>query len=74
MAEKKGMKAYLVSSNNFSPERLDYMGMDFYVSTSCPRIAMDDSDRYRKPVLTPIEFEIMVGERKWEDYKFDQIL
>ncbi|HHH77819.1 MAG TPA: diphthamide biosynthesis enzyme Dph2 [Thermoplasmatales archaeon] len=74
MAEKRGMKAYLVSSNNFSPERLDYMDVDFYVSTSCPRIAMDDSDRYRKPLLTPIEFEILVEERKWEDYEFDQIL
>lgn len=74
MAEERGMKAYLVSSNNFSPERLDYMDVDFYVSTSCPRIAMDDSTNYRKPILTPVEFEILVGERRWEDYEFDQIL
>ncbi|MCD6147396.1 MAG: diphthamide biosynthesis enzyme Dph2 [Thermoplasmata archaeon] len=74
LAEGKGMSAYLISSNNLSPDRLDYMNLDFYVSTSCPRIAMDDSASYKKPVLTPIEFEILVGEREWENYEFDQIL
>ncbi|MEA2054527.1 MAG: diphthamide biosynthesis enzyme Dph2 [Candidatus Thermoplasmatota archaeon] len=74
LAERKGLKSYLISSNNFSPYRLDYMDLDFYVSTSCPRIAMDDSISYKKPILTPIEFEILIGDRKWSDYEFDQIL
>ncbi len=74
LAEDKGLKAHFISLNNFSPDRLDYMNLDFYVSTSCPRIAMDDSVSYKKPILTPIEFEILVGERGWSDYEFDQIL
>jgi len=74
LAEEKGMNAYLISSNNLSPDRLDYMNVDFYVSTSCPRVAMDDFAGYGKPMLTPIEFEILVGEREWEKYEFDQIL
>ncbi len=74
LAEEKGMDAYLISSNHFSPEKLDYMDVDFYVSTSCPRIAIDDAASYKKPILTPVEFEILTEERKWEDYEFDQIL
>jgi len=74
LAEENGMDGYIISSNNLSPDRLDYMDVDFYVSTSCPRIAIDDSSRYKKPLLTPVEFEILIGEREWENYEFDQIL
>ncbi|KAA0003260.1 MAG: diphthamide biosynthesis enzyme Dph2 [Thermoplasmata archaeon] len=74
LAEEKGMEAYIISSNNLSPDRIDYMALDFYVSTSCPRIAIDDYSNYKKPLLTPIEFEILTGEREWENYEFDQIL
>lgn len=69
---KKGKKAYLIILNEVD-ERIDYLDFDCYVSTACPRIAIDDMQRYKKPVLTPIEIEILFGERKWENYEFDQI-
>jgi len=28
---------------------------------------------YEKPVLTPVEIEILLGKRRFEDYVFDQI-
>ncbi len=74
LAERHGYAAALVTADLVQPERLDHLGMDFYVSTACPRIAIDDARRFRQPLLTPIEFEILVGERDWEDYEFDQIL
>jgi len=74
LAERHGYTAALVTADLLQPERLDHLGMDFYVSTACPRVAVDDAGRYGQPVLTPIEFEILVGERDWNDYEFDQIV
>ena len=65
----------IIAINNFSPEILQsFNNIDCFVSTACPRIAIDDYIQYKKPILTPIELEIVIGKRKWEDYTFDQIL
>jgi 2-(3-amino-3-carboxypropyl)histidine synthase len=48
--------------------------VDAFVSTACPRIAIDDALRYKRPMLTPIELEVALGVRAWEDYAFDSIL
>jgi 2-(3-amino-3-carboxypropyl)histidine synthase len=47
--------------------------VDAYVNTACPRIAMDDSVRYERPMLTIPEAEIVLGLRTWDDYVFDSI-
>ncbi len=73
MVEKKGRKAFFVFMDNVD-ESINYLDFDCYISTACPRIAMDDEARYSKPVLTPVEAEIIMGEREWENYQFDQIL
>ena len=49
------------------------LGVDAYVNTACPRIAMDDSVRYDRPMLTIPEAEIVLGLRTWDDYVFDSI-
>jgi 2-(3-amino-3-carboxypropyl)histidine synthase len=48
--------------------------LDAFVSTACPRLAIDDYLRFRKPMLTPIELEVALGARKWDDYLFDSFL
>ena len=73
MAEKAGMEAYLIIADEID-DRLNYLDFDFYISTACPRVAIDDAAKFKKPVLTPIEFQIMINERQWEDYEFDQIV
>lgn len=73
LAEKNGIEAYLIMANNITPA-IDYIGVDFFVSTACPRVAIDDAKNFKKPILTPIEFEILIGERDWGNYEFDQIL
>lgn len=47
--------------------------IECFVSTACPRIAIDDAAMYSRPILTPIELEVVLGLRSWEDYVFDQI-
>jgi 2-(3-amino-3-carboxypropyl)histidine synthase len=56
-----------------SSQRLEAVGMDAYVSTACPRIAVDDQSTYPMPVLTPQELEIMLGRASWEGYVLDEI-
>ncbi|WP_174590360.1 diphthamide biosynthesis enzyme Dph2 [Methanocella conradii] len=65
--------AVLISIREITPDRLQSFKVDAFVSTACPRIAIDDAGRFPAPVLTPIEFEILKGKRKWEDMAFDEI-
>jgi 2-(3-amino-3-carboxypropyl)histidine synthase len=47
---------------------------DAYVNTACPRITIDDAERFHAPVLTPQEFEVVLGEKGIEDIEMDEIL
>jgi len=71
--ESAGKRAYKAYMNELSPQNLMAYRVDAYVSTACPRLAMDDYSRYDKPILTPVEAEIALDIRKWEDYAFDVI-
>ncbi|MDR3075451.1 MAG: diphthamide biosynthesis enzyme Dph2 [Candidatus Methanoplasma sp.] len=69
----RGKKAYKLLMNEVGPDALLPYDVDAYISTACPRIAMDDSARYPKPMLTVTEAEIVLGLRDWEKYEFDSI-
>ena len=69
----KRKDASLILMDKFDPEKLKALGFDAYVSTACPRIAIDDVAMYEKPLLTPHELEIVLGVRRWDDYTFDQM-
>ncbi|MCU0859825.1 MAG: diphthamide synthesis protein [Thermoplasmata archaeon] len=69
----KKKDAMLIMMDKFDPDKLRSLGFDAYVSTACPRIAVDDMAMYDKPLLTPQELEIVLGVRKWENYAFDQM-
>ena len=72
--ELKQKKSYIIALNDFSPDCLEgFTGIDCFISTACPRIAIDDYMRYKTPVITPVELEILLGNKKWDDYNFDQI-
>ena len=71
--ESKGRKAYRLYINELSPQSLMSYRVDAFVSTACPRLAMDDYSRYDKPILTPTEAEVALGIRTWDDYAFDVI-
>ncbi len=51
---------------------LENFPCDCIVNTACPRIAYDDWRRFKKPVLTVSELEILAGIR--EDYEMDEII
>ena len=71
---KHGKKGYLLALEHISPDLISFYPVDAYVNTACPRIAIDDSVRYDKPLITPFELEVSLGEKKWETgYQFDEI-
>ena len=72
--EKHGKKGYLLALDHVSPDLIDFYPVDAFVNTACPRIAIDDSVRYEKPLVTPYELEVALGEKDWESgYQFDEI-
>ena len=74
MITEGGKEAFIIMLDNISPDiLLPYMNLDAFVVTACPRVAIDDSNMYKKPLLTPNELEIVLDIRKWEDYKIDEI-
>ncbi|AGB37500.1 diphthamide biosynthesis enzyme Dph2 [Natronococcus occultus] len=63
--------AYLITMDEVTPDRLRNFDMDAFVNTGCPRITTDDGPQFHKPMLTPGEYEIAVGNKPLEDLSFD---
>jgi len=66
-------KAVVITMREVSAAEMINFGCGAYVNTACPRLAYDDQVRFPVPLLTPQEFEILVGVREWEDYVIDEI-
>jgi len=73
LAKKHERAANIFLMDLVSQELLQGYRVDAWVNTACPRIAIEDILQYKQPMLTPQEFEIVLGERRWEDYVFDEI-
>lgn len=74
MLEKKGKMAYLLYMGEITPETLlPFRKLHAFVNTACPRVSIDDAAKFNRPLLTPVELEIVLGEREWEDYRIDEI-
>ncbi|MEM0493622.1 MAG: diphthamide biosynthesis enzyme Dph2 [Candidatus Thermoplasmatota archaeon] len=70
----KNKRSYTLALDVFTPNSLlAFTSIDCFISTACPRIAIDDYHAYKKPMITPVELEIALGLRSWDDYCFDQI-
>ncbi|GAA0220102.1 diphthamide biosynthesis enzyme Dph2 [Halobaculum roseum] len=63
--------AHLITMDEVTPDRLRNFDFDAFVNTGCPRITTDDGPRFHKPMLTPGEYEIAVGNKPLEDLEFD---
>ncbi len=70
-ARAHGREAEILLSARIDPADLVGRNLDAYVCTACPRIALDDSSNYPRPVLTPPEFLMALGELPLEPYRFD---
>ena len=67
LAEKHGCDAYLFAAREITPETiLEFPSVDAYVNTACPRISLDASHKFSKPVISVNEFMVVIGESSWE--------
>ena len=75
LLKDSGMEGFIIMVDNVNPDvLLPYFDLDAFVVTACPRIAIDDSQMYKKPLITPQELEIVLNKRDWENYQLDEIL
>jgi len=66
--EKKGKKITFLAVREVTPEALmQFPTIDSFVNTACPRIALDDANKFQKPVLTVPEALVITGELTWEE-------
>jgi 2-(3-amino-3-carboxypropyl)histidine synthase len=68
LAEKNGKTAYLMAAREINPETLlEFPSIDAYVNTACPRVSLEATGKFQKPVLTVNEFMVVCGESSWEN-------
>lgn len=65
LAESRGVTAFIIALDEITEERLLGFLVDVFVNTACPRL-VEDLTHLRRPVLTMQEFEVVLGERRWE--------
>lgn len=70
-AQSRGREAEILVFDRLDPRDLEGRDLEAYVNTACPRIALDDGELYSKPMLTPPEFLMALGELPLEPYRFD---
>jgi 2-(3-amino-3-carboxypropyl)histidine synthase len=63
--------AYLITMDEVTPDRLINFDVDAFVNTGCPRITTDDGPRFKKPMVTPQEYRIAIGEEPLDALRFD---
>jgi len=69
--EKLGKKTYILASDYIKEDYILGMKIDCYVNTACPRIAYDDFQNFKKPIITPQEVSLLEDMSK--EFKVDQI-
>lgn len=69
--EKQGKIANILVSDYISENYLLGIDVDCYVNTACPRIAYDDFNSFKKPILSATEIEQIFNIKK--EIKIDQI-
>ena len=69
LLEETGKECMLLCARECTPEGLEsFSDLDAFVITACPRLAIDDQERFTKPILNIEEAYIAAGKGCWEEY------
>lgn len=67
LIDENGKSSLLICVNGIVPEHINnFIEIDAFVNTACPRVSIDDATKFMKPVLTPKEFLVSLGKLSWE--------
>jgi len=65
---RKGKEVYILALREITATSLaNFPIFEAYVNTACPRISLDESSIFSRPVLTLKEAYVMLDEMGWED-------
>lgn len=63
-----GRRYVIILLSEIVPSKLDRMpGVDAWVQIACPRLSVDWGHFFSKPVLSPYEAEVCLGNEPWRD-------
>ena len=66
--EQDGRATLLLAIREITPEALaGFPQIEAFVDTACPRVAVDDATRFRRPVLTVNEALVVTGKTTWDE-------
>ncbi len=66
--QKSGRQATLLALREITPNALmQFPNIDAFVNTACPRLSLDDTSSFLKPILSLNEALVMLGEMDWEE-------
>ena len=66
--QKSGRKATLLALREITSNALiQFPNIDTFVNTACPRLSLDDTPNFLKPILSLNEALVMLGEMDWEE-------
>jgi 2-(3-amino-3-carboxypropyl)histidine synthase len=68
-----GVSAEPIVADEIVPEKLSEFQMEAFVCAACPWIPIDDAERFDRPVLSPFETMVLLGEMDFEPYQLDEI-
>ena len=68
LLRSKGKRLVPFLMAELNPKKLELMdGIEAWVQVACPRLSIDWSDGFDKPILTPYELEVAMEETAWRD-------
>ena len=66
--ENLGKKVFVITMNEVTKEKItNFYNIDGFIELACPRIAIEDHEKYDKPIITFRESLVVINELKWED-------
>ncbi len=65
--KEEGKEVYHVMVNDFTPHvALNFIHIEAWVNTACPRLTIDDAPRFHVPLLDINELAVVLGKKSWE--------
>ncbi|MDP7116079.1 MAG: diphthamide biosynthesis enzyme Dph2 [Candidatus Woesearchaeota archaeon] len=66
--EKQGKEVIIITMREMTPDKIyNFYNVEGFIELACPRIAVDDYGKYKKPIITFKEAMVVIGKKKWSD-------
>ena len=66
--QKSGRKTTLFALREITSNALmQFPNIDAFVNTACPRLSLDDTPNFLRPIISLSEANVMLGEMDWEE-------